>query len=447
MKDQNYNFEIRTLLEHFAAAFNDVKIRRFDGEKLEKEIIKVPFTYAPKSHILSDIIGLTDTIRLPIMAVEIKSQGRDNERVKNKIQDIIYKNDDGTFVNLKVVPWNISVQMSILAKFQEDLDQIVQNFAIYNDPYIVISWKEPKSGRELRTEILWDGVVSYEYPGNNQGPTSPPFRVTASTGFTVKGYVFRTKIENSTPICLINTDYTFTDKFYCKYDDLINYTKTTLTDSYAITGRPLLRYVSPYYIVEGQTPKINVNGYSFGTVNAIFLSGSNPAMYPLSTYQPFSALNSFDGYPVKFFEKSDNTLSFTLPAASADGFVDIIAVNTCGYGKLTEDSNRCSRVENPYPVDSPEHYSWSIWQYPYMNGLIMANFFDPYLINNLDQVYSYHDISEPSKQTVIEKIKEIMTLGNITDTNQSSSEPIKQAMIIKIKELMSISNITIEDLQ
>jgi hypothetical protein len=33
MDDYNYNFEIRTLLTHFAAAFDGVKIRRFDGKK------------------------------------------------------------------------------------------------------------------------------------------------------------------------------------------------------------------------------------------------------------------------------------------------------------------------------------------------------------------------------------------------------------------------------
>jgi hypothetical protein len=414
MKDYNYNFEIRTLLTHFAAAFDEVKIKRFDGNKFEKELIKVPLTYAPKSHILNDIVGLTDTIRLPIIAVEIQKQGRDNERVKNKIDDIVYKNDDGTYVNLKVIPWNIDIQLSILAKYQEDIDQIIQNFAVFSNPYIIISWKEPKSGRELRTEILWGGDISYEYPGKNQGPKDPPFRVTASTSFTIKGYIFRTQTENSKPICLINTDYTFTDKFYCKYEDLVEYTTNAMTDSYSITGRPLLRYVSPYYIVEGRTPKIKLDGYSFGSVNAIFVSGSNPAMYPLSTYRPFSALDPFNGYPVKFFEKTDNTLTFTLPAASSDGFVELIAVNSCGYGKLTEDANRCSRVENPYPIDSPDHYSWTVLQYPYLNGLIMANFFDPYLIDNTDPVYQYIESDHIDKDALIHKIKYWMEKGDIS---------------------------------
>ena len=414
MKDYNYNFEIRTLLTHFAAAFNDVKIKRFDGKKYEKEIIKVPLTYAPKSHILNDIIGLTDTVRLPIVAVEVKNQSRDNERVKNKIDDLIYKNSDGTFVNAKVVPWNIEVEMTILAKYQEDIDQIVQNFSVYSNPYTIISWQEPKSGRELRTEIFWKGDLSVDYPAKNQTPTDPPFRITATSSFTIKGYLFSTSLSNSKPICLINTDYVFTDKFYCNYNDLILYSSNLNTDSYTITGRPVLRYVSPYYIVEGKTPNITLQGYSLNNVNAIFLSGSSDAMYPLNEYKPFSALDSFLGYPVKEFQKSDDTITFTLPAASGDGFVDIIAVNSCGYGKLTEDSNRCGRVENPYPVNSPEHYSWTVWQFPYLNGLIIADFFDPFLIDYTDMTYQYSDVSEPDKPAIITKIKELMTFGNIS---------------------------------
>jgi hypothetical protein len=414
MQEYNYNFEIRTLLTHFAAAFNDVKIKRFDGKKYAKETIKVPLTFAPKSHIIADIIGLTDTIKLPAMAIEIKSQGRDNERVKNKIDDIIYKNDDGTFVNLKVIPWNISVEMTILSKFQEDMDQIVQNFSVNTNPYVIVSWQEPKSGRELRTEILWDGTISYSYPAKEQGPKDPPFRITASTSFTIKGYIFKANIENSKPICFIKTDYTFTDKFYCNYDNLLEYSTNIQTDSYAITGRPLLRYVSPYYIVEGREPTIKLQGYSLGDVNAIFVSGSNPNMYPLTEYQPFTALNSFFGYPVKEFQKDDNTLKFTLPAPSADGFAELIAVNSCGYGKLTEDSNRCGRVENPYPTDSPDHYSWTVLQYPYLNGLIVTSFLDPYCINYDDNVYVYEETDNVSKENVIKKIKELMALANIS---------------------------------
>lgn len=414
MQDYNYNFELRTLLTHFVAAFDDVKIKRFDGKKFERELIKVPFTYAPKSHILADMIGKTDTVRLPIMAAEIKAQGRDDGRLKNKLEDLIYRNDDGTYVKLRPIPWNIDIELTILAKYQEDMDQIVQNFAVNTNPYIVVSWQEPKSGREIRTEIIWDGSISYDYPGKDQTPDQHPFRITATANFKIKGFLFKTHVENPAPICFIKTDYIFTDKFYCNYDNMVEYTSAATTETYSITGRPVLRYVAPYYLVEGQTPTIKLQGYSMGDVNAVFVSASNPDMYPHTEYQPFTALNSFSAYPVPEFSRSDNTLTFTLPRPSGDGFIDLIAVNSCGYGKLTEDANRCNRVENPYPVDDPEHYSWSALQFPYLNGLIVTNFFNPWLIEYGEEAYMYSESNKINRDALIEKIKELMELGSVS---------------------------------
>lgn len=399
MIDYNYNFEIATNLKMFESSFDDVIIKRYDDiTKVAKDSIKVNYIYGPKNRILQDLKGQPDTIKFPIIAITTTGHKRDVNRIKNKIDDIIYKNDDGTYISLRAIPWNISVKMTILAKYQSDMDQIIQNFAVYSNPYIVYSWQEPRSGREVRTEVLWDGDIAVEYP-DELVPTKS-YRVTATANFVIKTYLFRTVTEPVTPICYIKTDYVLTDKFYCNYNDLVDNTSSNQTDSYAITGRPLLRYVAPYYIIEGNTPEMKLQGYSMGDVHGIFLSGSNPNMYPLTEYKPFSALDSFFGYAVPEFSKSDNLLNFTLPAASADGFVDIIAVNTCGYGKLTEDSNRCGRMENPYPVDSPQHASWTVAQYPYMNGLIMANFFDPYRINDADMVYQYIEEECPETKNI-----------------------------------------------
>jgi hypothetical protein len=153
---------------------------------------------------------------------------------------------------------------------------------------------------------------------------------------------------------------------------LVEYTATNQTDSYAITGRPLLRYVSPYIINTNTNPQINVTGYGMDKVTGIYVSGSNPNIYPLTEYTPSTGLPSFLAYEVPEFNKSENTLTFTLPSPSASGLVDIIAVNSCGYGKLTEDSNRESRVENPYKEGSSEYISWTVLQYPYLNGLIVS---------------------------------------------------------------------------
>lgn len=418
MEEYNYNFELQTMLTGFASAFDGVRIKRFNGQKYEKDQIKVPFTYAPKSHILQDLAGETDTIKLPIMAVTITGQGRDNERIKNKLEEFNYKKTDGSYVSLKRIPWNIQIQLEILAKYQEDLDQIVENFSLHTDPYIIFSWREPKTGIEIRTEVLWDGNVSYKYPTDNT-PKDPPFRVTASTNFTIKGFIFRANQTPITPICHINADIITTNKFYCNYAELSAATVDNARLEYDISGVPKLRYVSPYYLRKDQSPTILLQGTGFNNTLGVFVSASNPDMYPLTTFTPFTATDTpfpaFNGYTVSEFNLiSPTELSFILPPASAIGFVDIIVVNSCGYGKLTVDANRCNRVENPYPITMPEHYSWCVLQFPFLNGLIISNELnDLETIDCSEQIITY-DEETFDRDAIIEKIRELMLLGDIS---------------------------------
>jgi hypothetical protein len=74
------------------------------------------------------------------------------------------------------------------------MDQILSNFVPYNNPYIVISWIVPTSQNlannlEIRTEILWDGNLSLEYPIEVSG--TQPARIIANTSFTMKGWLFK----------------------------------------------------------------------------------------------------------------------------------------------------------------------------------------------------------------------------------------------------------------
>ena len=84
--------------------------------------------------------------------------------------------------------------MSIMTKFQTDMDQIISNFAPYNNPYIIMSWIIPTSQNlasnyEVRSEVLWSGDISLDYPIEVSG--TQPARVIANTSFTIKGWLFK----------------------------------------------------------------------------------------------------------------------------------------------------------------------------------------------------------------------------------------------------------------
>jgi len=103
--------------------------------------------------------------------------------------------------------------MTILTRYQADMDQILSNFIPYCDPYIVISWKLPKSNYlkketipyEIRSEVLWGGTVSINYPQDIAGSQS--FRITAETEFTIKGWMFKDSGEIVKRIYTIHSDY------------------------------------------------------------------------------------------------------------------------------------------------------------------------------------------------------------------------------------------------
>jgi hypothetical protein len=84
-------------------------------------------------------------------------------------------------------------------------------------------------------------------------------------------------------------------------------------------------------------------------------------------------------------------------------------------GQLTVDANRCNRVLNPYPTHMPEHYSWCVEQFPFLNGLIVANVLNNgFTIDCSESIITVDRGDEVDKTALIEEIKNLMSLGSIT---------------------------------
>lgn len=212
MKNQSYYFEVKDIVTQFVAAFNDVVINRYNKDKSVADKIKVRYLYSPKGRVLNDLINKSQHISLPAVAVSISSISRDENRVFNKIfgsYDNPNLENQSKFLP-SPIPINIEINMSILTRFQTDLDQIVSNFIPYNNPYIIISWPVPTSLSptltEIRSEVLWNGSLSVNYP--NELQPNQPARVAADTAFTVKGWIFPGKdVHDAKNILYINTNF------------------------------------------------------------------------------------------------------------------------------------------------------------------------------------------------------------------------------------------------
>jgi len=223
MKNYTFGFEVQTLLEQFVGAFNDIVIKRYDNTNTAVEPtsgFKVLYVYSPKQRIFNSLNNpAPGGMTVPVVAVSIGGISRDQSRVFNKIDGfkIPYTSqNDGQLVKviLQPVPINIIVNMSIVTRYQLDMDQILTNFIPYCDPYVIISWKLPESGKatdkavfpyEIRSEVLWNGNINLQYP-DNLAPTAP-YRITADTSFTIKGWLFKNSSETIKKIYTITSDY------------------------------------------------------------------------------------------------------------------------------------------------------------------------------------------------------------------------------------------------
>ena len=218
-------------MSQFMAAMDDIIINRYNNNREVQDRISVRMLYSPKERVLLDLVDKAQTIQLPVISVSIASISRDPSRVFNKIVGSNYSSPQSTRVKPRLpqpVPINITVNFSILARYQKDIDQILSNFIPYFDPYITLSWRIPDmQDQEIRSTVEWSGSVVQNYPLAQNVPSSTIARNVVDTSFTIKGWLFKEipSIDNGDPLI-----FTITTNFYalCSIEDYGSATKDPL---------------------------------------------------------------------------------------------------------------------------------------------------------------------------------------------------------------------------
>ena len=367
------------MLTQFVAAFDDIVIGRFNKDRVEKDKIEVRYVYAPKQRVLYDIINENKTLTLPVVSVNVTNVSRDENRVFNKLDGFYYSAKEGTSPisrHLKSpVPINITLSMSIMSRYQTDMDQILSNFVPFCNPYVIISWLIPEKfglsvNQEIRSEVLWNGDVNLSYPVELNA--SQKARVTADTTFTIKGWLFKDLDTPSGNIFFIDQNFHSSDKleFYDNFETLsgVDYEKdiskgldTSYVERFTLSGNPQvtdvyfnnIRLETPLSLSNSVTGSVTVFGNMFSKTERLLLSSSNfdstiidgvTATENLVFANNFTNQNAITGYEIDTYSiLNDNVLTFNLPEITSVNNVELTFVpyNTAGY----DDTNKTNESQ------------------------------------------------------------------------------------------------------
>ena len=354
MKSQSYNFEIKDLLTQFIAAFDDVVIKRYDKDRNAREDISVRYVLAPKQRVMYDIVNKAQNLTLPVVAINVTGISRDTTRVFNKL-DSVYNpiSEANNSTIMMPVPINIEVSMSILARYMQDMDQILSNFIPYNNPYIILSWKEPAATAfdpvEIRSEVLWGGSISLTEPTDTT--YSDKFRIIADTSFTIKGWLFKNQNEISKQIYFIDSNFRTAGRNLILTDDNYNTLVTSLcssteTETISISAIPTITNI--FYNISGNLNEIRNNfslnqqitsnnnfmfyGTNYDKVTTILLSSNNTITGTVSTINPpyTDTVTGTILNPIYYNIVNDNIITINLPYLQNPGNFNFIICNPVG---------------------------------------------------------------------------------------------------------------------
>ena len=356
MKSYSYFRESLNCLTQFVAAFDDCFVYRYTKEFEQKEKISVRYVMGPKNRVLYDITNQAKNITLPVISMEQTNIKRDSSRIQFKDQKMIraHVGDARSLSKIPMpVPVLMDVNVSIVANYKEDIQQIVHNFIPWCNPYFVISWKiPPEFGMdfidELRTTVTWSGSVDYENPLNIDGKEK--YKIIGNTTFTIAGWIFPALETPEAPIYVVRSNFVAVSSgsIFNGYDSFWALSAQNTTDTVLISAYPeFTNYFYrglPYYnditVSASQDHIFTFYGKRFGFNNVWYLSGQVVAPLILeevntAKYPTISAYKIPDGF-VTTVNDNITVISFQTNYLSGGNFTFVTA-NSAGWAKTDYD--------------------------------------------------------------------------------------------------------------
>ena len=199
-----YHEILRKTVIGFGTLFNNIEIRHSDDNGKVQSRMKVPLAYGPMQKFLAKIeqqpnLQGRPAITLPRMSFEMTGITYDASRKASITQTFKSCGSGTTASNLKKVympvPYNISFQLSIATKLNDDMLQILEQILPYFQPGLNITINLVSSiGEKRDIPIILENInMTDDYEGSFDNRRA----MIGTLSFTAKTYLFGAIADNS----------------------------------------------------------------------------------------------------------------------------------------------------------------------------------------------------------------------------------------------------------
>jgi len=193
---QFYHESIRKVIIAFGTTFNNIQLVRKDNDGNIKQSMKVPLAYGPRQKWLTRLnedadLSKTVAITLPRIGFEIQNLQYDPNRKLNRVQK--FKKVKGASANrldsqYMPVPYNLNIQLYVMAKESDDSLQIIEQILPYFQPDYTLTINDMADmGIKRDVPIILNSVA---YEDNYQGDFETRRALIYTLDFTAKFYLY-----------------------------------------------------------------------------------------------------------------------------------------------------------------------------------------------------------------------------------------------------------------
>jgi len=193
---QFYHESIRKVIIAFGTTFNNIQLVRKDNDGNIKQSMKVPLAYGPRQKWLTRLnedadLSKTVAITLPRIGFEIQNLQYDPNRKLNRVQKfkkVKSAKDDRLDSQYMPVPYNLNIQLYVMAKESDDSLQIIEQILPYFQPDYTLTINDMADmGIKRDVPIILNSVA---YEDNYQGDFETRRALIYTLDFTAKFYLY-----------------------------------------------------------------------------------------------------------------------------------------------------------------------------------------------------------------------------------------------------------------